>query len=130
LRAELELVELESDHYRNSIKRSMSLLDAWEDGRAMNNSELDDVAKRKAEHAHDKNSKRTSDKLHKMREMYIEARERIALLKSKIARESGSGQSLEEDESRDPESELGRRFDRLEQKVDEISAALSRARDR
>ncbi len=130
LRAELELVELESDHYRNSIKRSMALLDAWEDGHAMNNSELDDVAKRKAEHAHDKNSKRTSDKLHKMREMYIEARERIALLKSKIARESGSGQSLEKDESRDPESELGRRFDRLEQKVDEISAALSRARDR
>ena len=72
LRAELELVELESDHYRNSIKRSMALLDAWEDGHAMNNSELDEVAQRKAEAAHNVNSKRTRDKLHQMREMYIE----------------------------------------------------------
>ena len=112
-RGELELLEVESDHYRAAIKQSLSLLDVLGDDRDVDSSGLDPVAKEKANRVKDANRRRgmAQKKLDMLKKNYINAREQIALLEAKIASESlVRGRFLDDDETGDAQTEIGRRL--------------------
>ncbi len=86
MRGELDLLELENEYFRAAIKQSMSRIDAWSERGSLNESAMSPEAREKVERNRNELLKREAEKLARMKDRYVKTRERIALLKSKIAR--------------------------------------------
>jgi RNA polymerase sigma factor (sigma-70 family) len=123
MRGELDLLELENEYHRAAIKQSMSRLDAWSQRRSpLNDTELNQEARDRDEKHRADLLESEAQRLAEMKKKYIDTRQQITILKSRIARVPGSTQSLDEDTERETGSEIGRRLEELEKKVDELRA--------
>jgi RNA polymerase sigma factor (sigma-70 family) len=126
LQSDLDLLELRSDYFRDAIKKSMAWLDSAADNQATTDFGMDE----KADEAFRALRAVRQAKCKEAIEEFKRARSEIAVIKSKLARRIGPEKSADDDATGDFGISAGHRLERLEKKIDDISARLSRSNDR